>query len=78
MGRPKLFDDQTEVCIHARAGNKLQEASDRRAVVQLLVDNGGIMTIGNINRHFGFDMTDKVGDLVRSGWLAKRQPEVTE
>lgn len=68
-GRPPTYTDDTRVCLAASGKYKLQQASDRRAVVQLLVDNAGCMTLGEINKHFGFDIRHRVMALVRLGWL---------
>jgi uncharacterized membrane protein len=69
MGRPRKLYDDTLVSIKAQGTTKLQANSDRRAVIQLLVDTGGRMTMGEINRHFGFDISTVVRGLMRSGWL---------
>ena len=69
QGRPKIHTDKTKVRISATGKTKLQSQSDRRAIINALVDAGGVMTFGEINEHFGFDISAKVAALIRSGWL---------
>ena len=69
MARPKTYDDGTKVRLHPSGKSKLQESSDRRAIVDLIVDNKGVMTMGEIDEHFGFDIRPKVIALMRSNWL---------
>ena len=68
-GRPKEYTLETEVRICAKGTSKLQEKSARKAIIQLLVNNKGLLSIGEINNHFGFDISDKVVALIRAGWL---------
>ena len=71
MGRPKLYDDAQRVHVCSREpAHKLQEASERRAIVNLVIDSGGTMTVGEIDAHFGYNTQSKVAALVRNGWLA--------
>lgn len=71
MGRPKKFNDAQRVYVESRAPrHRLQEASERRAIVNLVIDNGGAMTMGEIDDHFGYDTQSKVAGLVNAGWLA--------
>lgn len=73
MGRPKVYDGSMKVAVQPDGNSRLQAASDRRAVVQLLVDNGGVMSIDDISAHFKFDMMGVVKALVRSGWLVIKE-----
>lgn len=68
-GRPKTYTDETVVCIDARSGTRLQRNSERRAVVELILDNGGCMAMGAIDEHFGFSMRERVIALIHAGWL---------
>lgn len=70
VGRPKRVDKDTIVAVRPNGKSKLQKDSDRRAVVQLMIDNGGWMSVETISRHFGFDISRVVRSLVNSGWLA--------
>lgn len=69
-GRPRAFvgSDRVYVCA-CNAESKLQENSERRAIVNLIVDNGGSMTFDEINAAFGFDLSKTVRALIRIGWL---------
>jgi len=69
MSRPRTLFDGTEVALRATGETTLQKASDRRAVVDLLVNNGGKMEIRQINKHFGFDISAVIRALLRTGWL---------
>lgn len=70
IGRPPIYSDTTRVCLCGRnAASKLQEASDRRAIVNYLIDAGGCASVQDINSHFGFDIRKAISDLVRTGWL---------
>ena len=69
MSRPPTYEDDTKVQLCATGKSKLQENSDRKAIIQLLVNNGGVMDMGSIDAHFGFTIRGKVIALIRSGWL---------
>lgn len=69
QGRPTQYTDKTRVQICATGKTKLQHNSDRKAIVQLIVDNGGVMNLKAIDDHFGFDIRPKVIALIRAGWL---------
>lgn len=68
-GRPVIFRDDLRVRICAKGGSRLQSASDRRAIVEFLLDVGGSATLKEIDDHFGFSVRDKTRALIRSGWL---------
>jgi hypothetical protein len=68
-GRPKVYQDDTVVRINAISRTKLQEKSDRRAIINYLVEHGGSATLKDIDDHFGFDIRAKVMALVYGGWL---------
>ena len=67
-GRPPIYTDDILVRIDAKGVNKLQHNSARRAVINHLVEHRGKLSIGQINEHFGFDMTPTILDLVKVGW----------
>lgn len=69
-GRPQEYFDDTVVCLHTTGAHKLQKNSDRRAIVDFIVEAGGQATLIEIDRHFGFDIRKTVTSLLRSGWLA--------
>ena len=70
MGRPKLIDEADKIILSAeKARTKLQDNSQRRAIVKRLIDVGGTATLGKLNEHFGFDVRAVVTALVATGWL---------
>lgn len=70
MARPLKYTDATRVHITGRKPeSRLQPASDRRAIVNVIIDNQGSMTLKEIDDHFGFDIREKVAALIRAGWL---------
>jgi hypothetical protein len=71
MGRKYVIKPEAVVMIDsANATAKLQKRSQRRALVDHLIDSGGKSTMQQINDHFGYDCRDKVASLIRVGWLA--------
>lgn len=70
QGRPKEYNDKTRVQICATGKTKLQANSERKAIIQLMVDNGGVMTLKAIDDHFGFNIRPKVVALIRAGWVS--------
>jgi len=73
MGRKRALGDVDILAVRPTGESKLQNMSDRRAVVQLIIDNGGILSVGDINKHFGFDITPTIRGLMRSGWLEVKE-----
>ena len=69
MGRPKKYTDDTRVTLHARSGARLNRGSDRRAIVEVLLERGGTMTLGELDEHFGFSVRAVVYALERSQWV---------
>jgi hypothetical protein len=68
-GRPPAYTDSSKVFLSATGKSKLQTDSDRRAIVNLLVDSGGVLTLGEINASFGFDIRERVFALQKAGWV---------
>jgi len=69
LGRPVMYTDDTKVYLCATGKAKLQAGSDRRAIVNVLVENSGCMTMAEIDKHFGFCIRDKVFALQKAGWV---------
>lgn len=69
IGRPPVYTDDARVFIAATGETKLQPGSERRAIVNKLVDNGGSMTLAELDAAFGYVVRDKVIALVRAGWV---------
>lgn len=74
MGRPNRYSDDFVVAVTgASARTKLQVGSDRRAIVNVIIDNGGSMTLGALDVVFGYDVRSKVMALMRNGWLEEKK-----
>lgn len=77
-----VYGPDTHICVRSTGESRLQKNTDRRAIVDLIIDEGGRMTMRQIDEHFGFSMQNKIAALRRSGWLdicdPEGAPEVTE
>jgi hypothetical protein len=69
IGRPPVYSDSSRVFLSATGRTRLQESSDRRAIINRLVDSGGTLTLGEIDAAFGFDIREKVFALQKAGWV---------
>jgi hypothetical protein len=69
IGRPAVYTDTTKVSLCATGKVKLQQGSERRAIINLIVEHAGVMTLGEINDHFGYDIRTTVLALQQAGWL---------
>jgi hypothetical protein len=69
LGRPPIYTANSKVYLCATGQTKLQSGSDRRAIINVLVDNGGSMTLGELDARFGFSVRSRVFALQRSGWV---------
>ena len=69
MARPRTFDIGTVVRLAPDGTSKLQTKSDRRAIVNFILDNGGKAAIHEIDAKLGFDTRDIVRALVACNWL---------
>jgi len=70
MARPPTYNDSDVVSIaSAEARSKLQENSQRRAIINTIVDNGGKMSLSALDESFGYDVRQQVLALVNVGWL---------
>ncbi len=71
MGRTATYTLDTEISVSGHtARSRLQVSSERRAIIDKVIDLGGTATIGQLEAHFGYDLKGKVAALVRIGWLA--------
>jgi hypothetical protein len=69
-GRPVKYTEASVVRISAKEGaTKLQKGSDRRVMIDLLIEAGGRLTLGEIDSAMGYDCKYKIAALARSGWL---------
>lgn len=69
-GRPPVLADSDVVYIDGRAANTiLQSASDRRALVNRIVDIGGRATVKELNDLFGYDTRQLLLALSKQGWI---------
>lgn len=70
MGRKATYTNATQISVQgATARSKLQVGSERRAIIDKIVDLGGTTTIGKLEAHFGYDLKGKIAALIRIGWL---------
>lgn len=70
MARPIVYSDDTQVSLSGReARTNLQQGSERRAIVNAIIDNRGKMTMAELDAHFGYDVRSRVVALVKNGWL---------
>jgi hypothetical protein len=69
IGRPPLYSDDDVAFLCPTGKTRVQPNSDRRAIVNRLVDAGGKMTLGELDKAFGFDIRPKVLAMMRSGWV---------
>ncbi len=73
-GRPRNYPDETVVCVSGKtARTKLQDASDRKAIVLAVLDNGGRMSIRQLVDKFAYDVRPKVSTLISNGWLEVKE-----
>lgn len=69
-GRPKKLLETSIIVLSAhRAESRLQKASDRRAVVEMLLEVGGKAKKTDIDKHFNFDTRNIVLALASAGWV---------
>jgi hypothetical protein len=70
MGRKFVIKPGQAVVLDAgNATAKLQKRSERRAIVDFVIEAGGKATIEEINEHFGYDCRHKVTTLAKVGWF---------
>lgn len=69
VGRPPQYSDAAKVFLNTTGRSKLQMGGERRAIVNVLVDAGGVMTLKEIDEKFGFIIRTKVFALQRAGWV---------
>ena len=71
-GRPPVLSDADIVFVDgSTAKTILQAESDRRAMVNRLIELGGRASVGELNKSFGFDTRPRLLALMQQGWLAK-------
>lgn len=70
-GRPQTYTDDTKVGLSTPGASRIRmnKDSDRRAIMNVLIDNGGSLTLEQIDEHFGYDIRRTVLALLRAGWL---------
>ena len=68
-GRPPKYDGNTRLRVRPEGTSRLQPESDRRAIVNAMIDHGGIMTLKELDDHFGIRVRSKALALARAGWL---------
>lgn len=75
VGRPPLYSDRARVYLCTTGRSKLQTGGERRAVINALVEHGGMMTLQELDDKFGFVIRPKVFALQRSGWVRIEERE---
>ncbi len=74
MGRPKTYADDTIVCINAtEARTRLRPDSERRAIVNRVIDAGGRMKMSSLDKAFGYNIRGIVAALITAGWLVAEE-----
>jgi len=68
-GRPRSYTTETVVRIRPRGATKLQSESVSKAIILMILNTRGVATIGEVNKHFGYDTTRYIHSLIRTGWL---------
>lgn len=72
-GRPPELDPMDVIAVDGlHAKSLLQEASERKAIVTLLVDMGGRARVHELVDHYGYDIRPKLRALIANGWIARK------
>ena len=75
IGRPPVITEKTVVAVTSGAAKtKLQDKSDRRSVVNRIIDEGGSQSLQKLNEHYGYDVRNIVLALLKLGWLSVVRP----
>lgn len=70
IGRPPILNDEDVVFVDSRGAKSiLQAGSDRRAVINRMIDLGGRATVTELNDAFGFDIRPRLLSLMRQNWI---------
>ena len=78
MARPQTYTDTTVVRLSSpKNGSRLNRNSDRRAIMNAIMDAGGRMSLKEIDDIIGFDIRSTVIAMIRQGWL-EIESETTE
>lgn len=72
-GRPRILADDAVITVNTeKTKSKLQMASERRAIVNKVIDAGGTITVKRLDDEFGYSVRAKVLSLISAGWLVAR------
>lgn len=74
-GRPPTYTNDTLVRVCPNGKSRLQPRSERRRLVELLIENGGVMTMAQIDDAMRYDCRARVIALIHAGWLAVMEEE---
>lgn len=75
MGRKVKYEDGDLFCVTgAEAATRLKLTSDRRALIDKIINLGGRAMLEEINTVMGFDARDIINSLVKDGWLDPISP----
>jgi hypothetical protein len=74
MGRTAIYTSDTQISVTGQtARSRLQVSSERRAIIDKVIDLGGTASVAQLEQHFGYDLRGKVAALVRIGWLTVQE-----
>lgn len=73
MPRPNKYNAATIFRVNARSGHRLHADSDRRRIIQTMIEAGGRMTLAELDDAFKQSMRIKAAALVRAGWLSAEE-----
>lgn len=75
VGRPISVTDKAIISVtSSKAKTKLHEGSERRAIVNKIIEAGGSLSLEKLNTEFGYNVRGKVLVLVSLGWLSASEP----
>lgn len=76
MGRPLSNTDKAMVFVTTNtAKSKLREGSERRAIVNRIIDAGGKIQLGKLVALCGYNIRGTVQALQAAGWLTVEEPQ---
>ena len=74
MGRPAIYTDETTVCVSPNGTSKLQTGGQRRALINVMIENGGCMTLAELDAVWGFSVRETAVALIRADWISVSIP----
>lgn len=69
-GRPLKYEDDTIVGIQtSKKSTRLNNDSERRAIVNAILDSSGRITLEDLDKQFGYSIRPRVLALIKAGWI---------